>query len=87
MEDNYPTHVQHFEVVMLRDGVDQEAAQPADFLRVAILARDPVAAQNDPDIGLVKGYRPVAATLPNQLTGFELAARNRELVNAPTRSW
>lgn len=87
MEDSYPTYSQPFEVVMLRDGVDQDLALPDDFTRLHVVACDPTAAQRAPVVNSLIGFHPIGATPPGALTGPEQMALARTRSTDSTRNW
>lgn len=78
---DYPTYDQHFEVVLMRKGVTEDAATQDDFKRVAVVARDQVAALMSEDVAAAAGedFRAVVATPPGIETGFEAMARRRAM--------
>jgi hypothetical protein len=80
--DSYPRHTEHFEVVMLRDGVGDDAATQDDLKRVAVMATDPLAAlMTDEVLAVAKtdGFRAIFASKPGVPTGPEIMARRRAL--------
>jgi hypothetical protein len=80
--DSYPRHTEHFEVVMLRDGVGEDDATQDDLKRVAVMASDPLAALMTDEVFAVAktdGFRPIFATKPGMPTGPEIMARRRAL--------
>ncbi len=97
MSDNesYPTHTEHFEVVMLRSGVDEDAATQDDLKRVAVLASDPLAALMADEVqavaktGEIKtdGFRAIFASKPGVPTGPEIMARRRALDADGSKAW
>lgn len=78
---DYPTYDQHFEVVLMKKGVTEDAATPDDFKRVAVVAKDQVAAMMSDEVTAAAGeeFRAVVATPPGVPTGFEQMARRRML--------
>lgn len=82
MENSYPQYPQHFEVVMMRNGVSEGAATQDDFKRVLVTARDPLAALMTDEVKAVAdadGFRAVIAVPPGTPTGPETMARRRAL--------
>lgn len=80
-EDSYPVRIQHFEVVLMKVGASEVTATQDDFRRVAIVAKDQIAAMTDPAVEAACGaeYRPIVATPPGMMTGPEAMARRRAL--------
>lgn len=89
-EDNYPKHVQNFDVVMLRkaDGVHALNATTADFKRIMVTAASPVEAMMDATVeAQVKaGYTVIHAMPPGVMSESELLARRREMDPPTDRS-
>lgn len=79
MTDTYPVYEQHFEVVLMRRGVSEDAAKPEDFVRVAVTARDQVQALLKDEVKAAAGteYNVVLAAPPGVQTGPEIMARRR----------
>jgi len=91
-KDSYPVYEQHFEVVLMRKGVSEDAAKPEDFVRVAVTAKDQLAAMLADEVHTAAGtdFNVVLATLPGQPTGPEMMARRRVMDasgGASTKNW
>jgi hypothetical protein len=78
--DGYPQRKEMFDVVMLKDGVNDLIAKTADFKRVPIEAEAPFAAMTHPDVqAAAKGFRVLFAVPPGVATEPEIHARRREM--------
>lgn len=79
---------QHFEVVLMRNGVNEDTATQDDYRRVAVVAKDPIGAMTSDEAVAAAGtdFRVVLATPPGVETGMEVMARQR-LMNGQTRDW
>lgn len=80
--ESYPRHVEAFEVVLLRDGVNQMAAKWEDFKRLPVEAENTLQAQMLDAVRAEKGWSPIFATKPGLLTEPEVLARRREMDQA-----
>ena len=80
-DDTYPIKIQHFEVVIMRNEASELSATQDDFRRVAVVAKDLIAALMDPAVLAACGaeWRPIVATPPGVATGPEMMARRRAL--------
>ena len=78
MDNNFPTHTELFEVVLLKDGTNEMKANTEDFRRVPIEASSPLQAQMSDKV-LVEGYHSIFATKPGILTDPEVMARRRAM--------
>lgn len=92
MNDTYPVYMQHFDVLLMRKGVSEDAAKPEDFKRVPVVAKDQVQALLDDNVRKEAGddFHVVLATLPNSPTGPEMMARRRVMDQsggASTKNW
>jgi hypothetical protein len=79
---NYPTHLENFEVVLIKKGVSDLSAKPEDFKRVPVQASNPLQAQTK-DEAQVDGYHVLFAAKPGVLTDPEIMA-NRRAIDPPT---
>lgn len=77
----YVERKEHFDVVLLKKDVSEMAAKPEDFKRVAVVAPDPLRAQQTEEVAKVikEGYRPLAAVPPMVQIDAEIHARRRAI--------
>jgi hypothetical protein len=68
-----------FEVVMIRDGVNDLTATTEDLKRIPVQAIDPISAVTSKEVAAVKGWRPMFAAPPGVPTEPEIMARRRAL--------
>lgn len=73
------TRKELFDVVMLKNGVNDMAAVSTDFKRVPVEASAPFEALTHKDVAAVAGYHPLFAVPPGVPTEPEIHARRREL--------
>lgn len=77
--ENWPKHMEDFEIVLLKDGVNPLSAKTTDFKRIKVTAPDPLSAQMSDAVMAEKGYKALFAAKPGVMTDPELQARHREL--------
>jgi len=80
---NYPSHLEDFEVVMLKKGVSELTAGEDDFLRVPVQADQPIAALMKDEVQNHKTHRPLFAARPGVMTDPEIMARRRTMEGPP----
>lgn len=87
---DYPQYKEHFEVVLMRNGVTEDEATQDDFKRVAVVAKDPVSACLSDEVEAIAkadGMRAIMATKPGVPTGPEIMARRRALDPSGSKQW
>lgn len=82
---NDPPQTENFDVVLLRNGVNELTAKPDDFRRVPVVATGPLAAVMSGEAAAVaaEGFTILHAATPGVATGPEAMARQRELEGPP----
>lgn len=73
------TRKELFDVVMLKNGVNDMSALSTDFKRIPVEAGAPFEALTHKDVTNVTGYHPLFAVPPGVATEPEVHARRREL--------
>jgi hypothetical protein len=74
MSNEHPVHKEHFDVVLVKEGVPEHGATMGDIKRVSVQAESPIAAQMAVH---EKGFRVHRATPPGMLTDLEVFANRR----------
>lgn len=84
-ELNHPQRSEEFEVVLIKRGKNPSFAETADFNRIRVTARDPLAAQLSAESDAAQkkfGAVVMHVTKPGMMTDPEIMARQREM-NGP----
>jgi hypothetical protein len=81
--ENYPVHVEAFDVVLIKKGASSLTAKVGDFKRLTIEASSSLAAQLDDRVSAESEYVPMMAIRPGVMSEPEIMARRRELEGPP----